>query len=105
MKKNLPGSRGKASSARRAAIVIGLLASTLCSALIGDCVATAQGTPESSPSAARSSPPDKTNYRRNPVPEDVAPGGKPAAGPNVVIKPNDAATPASTSKPGGDGDH
>src|SRR6266851_7200505 len=52
-----------------------------------------QAAPTRSPGASISSPPDTTNYSRKAVPEDIAPGGKPAVGPNVVAMP---AGPAPT---------
>jgi hypothetical protein len=87
---------------RRTILVGGLLAFSLSSAITNVLGADERHAQAESPPAASSFPPDTRNYSREVVPEDIAPGGKPALGPNVTTRPRPNAAQA-TPKPGGQG--
>jgi hypothetical protein len=87
---------------RRTILVGGLFALSLSSAITNVLGANERHAQAESPPAARSAPPDTRNYSREAVPEDIAPCGKPALGPNVTTRPRPNAAQA-TSKPGGQG--
>ena len=82
---------------RRAVLGLAFLVPWMCLAAVNVWPGDGMTPPETR--AGKSAPPDKTNYSRKAVPEDTAPGGKPAIGPNVETNRGGAAAPKQSGQP------